>query len=511
MKFYSTNNPKKLISFETAVMNGIAEDGGLYMPVEIPTLRKDFVENIENFSFREIAFHIAEKFIGNDIEPGKLRNIIDEAINFPAPLVKLTSLIRSFPSNSIPFGNSTSREKELSNNKIASQKIETSTQKAENFTLLPSDLSVLELFHGPTLAFKDFGARFMARVMGHFVADSEKELNILVATSGDTGSAVAYGFYETLGINVYILYPKGKVSEIQEKQLTTLDKNITAIEIEGTFDDCQRLVKKAMTDIDLKEKNLSSANSINIARLIPQIFYYFEMYRQIIEKKENIFVSVPSGNLGNLTAGLIAKKMGLPITKFISSLNSNSVFAEYVSSGEFIPRSSVQTISNAMDVGNPSNLVRIAELYKNDMEALRNDVYSESFSDEETKKAITEVYKKYNYIIDPHGAVGYLGVNSHIKKIMDQSPFYKSKNDYIGIILETAHPAKFKETVENVFLDKIKATDENVCTDLGEEAVNEKIKIEIPIPERLGKCLLKEKHVISLPSDYPSFKQWLST
>ncbi len=431
MKFYSTNNHSQLFSFETAVMNGLAEDGGLYMPTEIPTLEKDFISDIEEYTFAEIAFQIAEKFIGNDIEPKILRDIINDAINFPAPLVPLCGI----------------------------------------------KVSVLELFHGPTLAFKDFGARFMARVMGHFVAGSNNELNILVATSGDTGSAVAYGFYDTPGINVSILYPKGKVSEIQEKQLTTLDKNITAIEIDGTFDDCQRLVKAAMTDIDLKEKNLSSANSINIARLIPQIFYYFEMYRQILDKKKNIYVSVPSGNLGNLTAGLIAKRMGLPITKFISSLNSNSVFAEYISSGEFIPRASVQTISNAMDVGNPSNLVRIAELYNNDINAIRNDIYSESFSDEKTKEAIAEIYKNYNYVIDPHGAVGYLGLRSFSEA--------NKINNYTGIILETAHPAKFKDIVEDA---------------IGEE---------VTIPNRLAECLSKEKKAISLSSNYPDFKAHL--
>jgi threonine synthase len=431
MKFYSTNNHSKLFSFETAVMNGLAEDGGLYMPTEIPTLEKGIIRDIEKYSFAEIAFHIAEKFIGNDIEPKILRDIINDAINFPAPLVPLCGI----------------------------------------------KVSVLELFHGPTLAFKDFGARFMARTMGHFVAGSNKKLNILVATSGDTGSAVAYGFYDTPGINVSILYPKGKVSEIQEKQLTTLDKNITAIEIDGTFDDCQRLVKAAMTDIDLKEKNLSSANSINIARLIPQIFYYFEMYRQIPDKKKNIYVSVPSGNLGNLTAGLIAKRMGLPITKFISSLNSNSVFAEYISSGEFIPRASVQTISNAMDVGNPSNLVRIAELYDNDINSIRSDIYSESFSDAKTKEAIAEIYKNYNYVIDPHGAVGYLGLRSFIEA--------NAINNYTGIILETAHPAKFKDVVE--------------------EAIGE----EVTIPNRLAECLSKEKKAISLSSDYPDFKDHL--
>ncbi|KUO60122.1 threonine synthase [bacterium BRH_c32] len=431
MKFYSTNNHSELFSFETAVMNGLAEDGGLYMPTEISTLEKDFIRDIEKYSFAEIAFHIAEKFIGNDIEPKILRSIINDAINFPAPLVPLRS----------------------------------------------PEYSVLELFHGTTLAFKDFGARFMARTMGHFVAGSNKELNILVATSGDTGSAVAYGFYDTPGINVSILYPKGKVSGIQEKQLTTLDKNITAIEIDGTFDDCQRLVKAAMTDIDLKEKNLSSANSINIARLIPQIFYYFEMYRQIPDKKKNNYISVPSGNLGNLTAGLIAKRMGLPITKFISSLNSNSVFAEYISSGEFIPRASIQTISNAMDVGNPSNLVRIAELYDNDINAIRSDIYSESFSDAKTKEAIAEIYKNNNYVIDPHGAVGYLGLRSFIEA--------NEIKNYTGIILETAHPAKFKDVVE--------------------EAIGE----EVTIPKRLAECLLKEKKAISLSSNYPDLKEHL--
>lgn len=430
MKYYSTNNKQNLVSFETAVLSGLADDGGLFMPCEIPKLKQNFFSSLDNFSFQEIAFHVAEKFIEDEITKNGLEKIISEAINFPAPL----------------FG-------------------------------LDNNLSILELFHGPTLAFKDFGARFMAKIMGHFVSKRGDELNILVATSGDTGSAVAYGFYDTPGIKVFILYPKGKVSLIQEKQLTTLDKNIIALEIDGTFDDCQRLVKTAFVDQELNKKlNLSSANSINIARLLPQSFYYIEAYKQIEDKKRKVIFSVPSGNLGNLTAGLIAKKLGLPVYKFIGAVNSNSVFSEYVNEGRFQPRPSVQTLSNAMDVGNPSNLVRIQELYSNVLENVRFDIYSESNSDKYTRNGIREVFQKYNYIIDSHGSVGYLALKNYIEK--------NSLKDYNAIVLETAHPAKFKDVIE------------------------EELKTSIEIPERLALCLNKQKRTIEL-SDYKELKEFL--
>jgi len=431
MQYYSTNNKNNLVAFETAVMQGLANDGGLFMPREIPAFEKNFFDSIEKFSFQEIAFGIAQKFIGNEISENDLSEIISHAINFPAPLVKLDN-----------------------------------------------NLSILELFHGPTLAFKDFGARFMAKVMGHFVKNRHSELNILVATSGDTGSAVAYGFYDTPGINVYILYPKGKVSLIQEQQLTTLDKNITALEIDGTFDDCQRLVKTAFVDGELaKRKNLSSANSINIARLLPQSFYYFEAYKQIENKKRETIFSVPSGNLGNLTAGLFAKKMGLPITKFIGAVNSNKIFAEYVNEGKFAPCASIQTLSNAMDVGNPSNIARIKELYTGSTEEIQHDIYSESFDNTATRSAIKDVHQKFVYVIDPHGSVGYLALKSYAEK--------KSPGEYNGIVLETAHPAKFKEVIE------------------------EELKVGVEIPERLAVCLNKKKITVELSSDYEDLKSFL--
>ena len=433
MKYYSTNDKSKnnLVSFETAVMQGLAADGGLFMPVEIPKFKNGFIELLEQKSLQEIGFEVAEKFVDGEISSGDLQNIISNAINFPAPLFNLSE-----------------------------------------------NLSILELFHGPTLAFKDFGARFMARTMGHFVSKENRELNILVATSGDTGSAVAYGFYDTPGINVFILYPKGKVSLIQEMQLTTLDKNITALEIDGTFDDCQRLVKVAFVDGEINKKiNLSSANSINIARLLPQSFYYIEAFKQIPDKKLSSIISVPSGNLGNLTAGLIAKKIGLPISKFIGAVNANTVFTEYVNEGKFNPRSSIQTLSNAMDVGNPSNLARIQEIYSDVLKDVQFDIYSESNDDSATRKGIREVFEKYNYIIDPHGSVGYRAFKNYIEK--------NNLKDYYGIILETAHPAKFKDVIE------------------------EELKSDVNIPERLAVCMKKEKKAFSLSKEYNQLKDFL--
>lgn len=412
-------------------MDGLAKDGGLFMPESITALPSSMISSIEKYSFQEIGYEIAKNFIGNEIPNNDLMTIIESAIDFPAPLVELSD-----------------------------------------------QLSVLELFHGPTLAFKDFGARFMAKTMEYFAKGSDKELNILVATSGDTGSAVAHGFYGVDGINVYLLYPSRKVSYIQEQQLTTLDKNITAIEINGTFDDCQRLVKDAFLDSDLNKKlNLSSANSINIARLIPQSFYYVNAYRQMKDKTKPIIISIPSGNLGNITAGLFAKKMGVPIEKFIGATNKNDIFTEYLNTAHFTPRKSVQTISNAMDVGNPSNLERIIELYDGDIERIRKDIYSTSYSDEATKEGITELFEKYNYVIDPHGAVGYQALKHYL-----HSHNVGSVN---GIIVETAHPAKFKDVVEDT------------------------IKAEVEIPQRLAECLNKEKYSIVLDSKSETLKNYL--
>ncbi|MBN1639201.1 MAG: threonine synthase [Ignavibacteriales bacterium] len=431
MKFYSTNNKNNLTDFRTAVMQGLADDGGLYNPIFIPSIDKNLFVNINDFSFQEISYLIASKFIEEEISPDKLFEIILDAINFPAPLIQLDD---------------------------------------RNY--------VLELFHGPTLAFKDFGARFMARVMEHFAKDLDKELNILVATSGDTGSAVADGFYEKEGIKVFILYPSGMVSELQEKQLTTYGKNITALEISGTFDDCQSLVKQALFDKDIRSKlNLSSANSINISRLIPQIFYYFEAYKQLEKKSENIFVSVPSGNLGNLTAGLIAKKMGLPITKFIGGTNSNDVFTKFIETGKLEIKKTIKTYANAMDVSNPSNLTRIVDIYSNDINSIREDIFSESFSDDDIVMGIKDVYKKNNYIIDPHGSVGYLALQKYISEI--------DQDVYQGVVVETAHHAKFSDIVK-------------------------KANIDIQhIPTRLIEVSKKSKQSIPMSKEFEEFKNYM--
>ena len=431
MKFYSTNNKNNIASFKDAVLKGLADDGGLFMPEKIPDLDKSFVAGIGKYSFQEIAFEILSKYSEDEISISDLSNIVDSTLTFPAPIAKLDD-----------------------------------------------HLNVLELFHGPTLAFKDFGARFTARLISHFIKGSDKKLNILVATSGDTGSAVANGFYGIDGINVYLLYPSGKVSDIQEKQLTTLDKNITALEIKGTFDDCQRMVKAAFVDEELnKHLNLSSANSINIARLVPQIFYYFEAYKQLLPINNKFFVSVPSGNLGNLTAGLFAKFMGLPVDKFVSAVNSNRVFPEYLATGKFVPRPSVKTLSNAMDVGNPSNLARIMDLFNNNVSAANDVIFSSGYDDAQTVKAIRNIYDKYDYVIDPHGAVGYLSLTEYVES--------QKENNYTGVILETAHPAKFKDAVE--------------------EAINSEVKI----PERLQESIEKEKKSVVLSNEYSAFKEFL--
>lgn len=433
MKLFSTNkkadDKAPLATFEKAVMQGLAEDGGLFMPTEIPQLPADFFTKISTLSFQEIAFEVAKTLLKNEIPEEELKKIIYESINFNAPLKEITENIYS-----------------------------------------------LELFHGPTLAFKDFGARFMARIMSYFINKSDKKITIIVATSGDTGSAVASGVFNIKGIRVFLLYPSNKVSKIQEQQLTTMGGNIQALEIDGTFDDCQKLVKEAFVDEELKnifaENNdsLGSANSINIARLIPQSFYYFYAYAQLKNKDHAVF-SIPSGNLGNLTAGLIAKKMGLPIKKFIAANNSNNSFTEYLQTGNFSAKPSIPTISNAMDVGNPSNFVRILELYQNNLENMRQDIFSKSFTDAETTAAIKEVYTKYNYIMDPHGAIAYLGLKAFSNH---------------GVFFETAHPAKFLDVVEPI------------------------IETKIEIPERLASCLNKEKITTKLSKNFSDFKTFLA-
>ena len=431
MKYYSTKNKYNFVDFRTAVLKGIADDGGLFMPEDIPELSRSTIETITSFSLQEIGMEVLSKFAGN-IEQSALRKIIETAINFNAPV------------------------------KILSEK-----------------LSILELFHGPTLAFKDFGARFLANALAYFNKDEDKKLIILVATSGDTGSAVANSFYGKEGIKVGLLYPSGMVSQIQEKQLTTMGKNIKAFEIAGTFDDCQRLVKTAFLDTDIKSKfNLSSANSINIARLLPQSLYYFYAYGRINKNLgiRDVIFTVPSGNFGNLTAGLIAGEMGLPVHRFIAAVNSNTVFAEYLQDGKYNPRPAKKTLSNAMDVGDPSNFVRIEALFGKDLNRIRNRIYSESANDHETVSTIQSVYKEYNYIIDPHGAVGF-SADSKYRKLNKGVPH--------SIVLETAHPAKFADCVE--------------------PALNMKIEM----PDRLAACLEKQKDAQQISSDFDTFKDSL--
>jgi len=429
MKFYSTKGKSGLVDFRTAVVKGIADDGGLYLPTEIPKLPASFFFELQNLSFNEIALTVIELYT-EEISKNDLQNIIHSAFNFPVPTIKLED-----------------------------------------------NLYVLELTHGPTLAFKDFGARFMAKALSYFLKNENKEVVILVATSGDTGSAVANGFYNVEGIKVVLLYPSEMVSKIQEQQLTTLGGNITALEIKGTFDDCQRLVKEAFADEALKNKlNLTSANSINIARLIPQSLYYFYSFGTLQKENKPIIFSVPSGNLGNLTGGILALKMGLPISKFIAAANANKVFPDYIKNGKFIPAPTIKTISNAMDVGNPSNFERITSIFLNNDENVRKVIFSDSFSDKKTYEAMGEVYKKYSYMIDPHGAVGYLANKQYSDKLDDNS---------ISVILETAHPAKFLSEVKNA------------------------LGIDIEIPERLGTCLKKEKQSIILSKEFHELKSFL--
>ena len=430
MQFYSTKQKNYLVSFKEAVLKGLPDDNGLFMPVEIPMLPAKFYEKLNSMSFQEISFEVAKNLLKEDIPQTILKEIIYDAQNFNATLVKLEEQI-----------------------------------------------FVLELFHGPTLAFKDFAARFMAKLMSYFIRNSNRELTILVATSGDTGSAVAHGFYNIQGIRVVILYPSGKISAIQENQLTTMGGNITALEIKGTFDDCQKLVKQAFLDIDLANNlSLTSANSINIARLIPQSFYYFYAYAQLKNKNHPNVFSVPCGNFGNLTGGLIAKKMRLPVLKFIAATNINDSVPKYLQTGVFKPQSIKKTISNAMDVGNPSNFARILDMYNDNAENMRQDIWSAAFSDEQTKLAIQEVFRKYNYILDPHGAVGYLG----LKQYMSQNN--KKIN---GIFLETAHPFKFVDIVQNL--------------------INKKLQV----PDRLKNYLDKNKRSIVLSNQFKDLKQYL--
>lgn len=425
MKYISTRQQEET-NIKTAILKGLADDGGLFMPEYIPQLDSAFFENLPNLTLQEIGFRVAREFLGESIPDENLKEIIDEVLNFEIPAVKISENIYS-----------------------------------------------LELFHGPTMAFKDVGARFMARMMSYF--SEGKPMKVIAATSGDTGSAVASGFFGVPGIEVYILYPKGKVSPLQEKQLTTWGGNIQALEIDGTFDDCQALAKQILSDEELNQKfTLTSANSINIARLIPQSFYYFWAFAQLQKLGKPIVFSVPSGNFGNLTAGLFAKKMGLPIHHFVASTNANDIVPNYLETGIYTAKSSVQTISNAMDVGNPSNFERMKSLFDNDVSEFKREIDSYSFSDEETKIAMRKVRNDFGYTLDPHGAVAYLGFQKYLEK---------NNEELIGVLLETAHPAKFVEVVENV------------------------LKETIEIPEKLAAFGRKDKLATLLPNDLSKIKE----
>ncbi len=394
MKYYSTNGNSPLSTLQNAVVKGLAPDRGLYMPEQIKKLPKEFFDNIENLSFQEIAYQVADAFFGEDIPADDLKQIVYDTLSFETPVVQVNDNIYS-----------------------------------------------LELFHGPTLAFKDVGARFMARLLGYFNKEEKQLVNVLVATSGDTGSAVANGFLGVDGVHVYVLYPKGKVSPIQECQFTTLGKNITAVEVDGVFDDCQALVKSAFMDAELNSKmKLTSANSINVARFLPQAFYYFNAYAQMKRqgKADNLVICVPSGNFGNITAGLFGWYMGLPVKRFIAANNANDIFYNYLQSGVYSPKPSVQTLANAMDVGDPSNFARILDLYGNSHADIAAHIGGATYKDEQIAETLKDVYEKTGYLLDPHGACGYRALQELLAA------------DEYGVFLETAHPAKFKEKVDAI-------------------------------------------------------------
>jgi threonine synthase len=418
MRYYSLNNKTIKVSFQEAVIQGLAPDKGLYFPETISQLPQSFFDEIESLSNEEIAFQTIQEFVGDDIPEAELKQIIAETLSFYFPLVQVEENVYS-----------------------------------------------LELFHGPTMAFKDVGARFMSRCLAYFNRDKDQKNTVLVATSGDTGGAVASGFLGVKGVEVVILYPSGKVSDIQERQLTTLGQNITALEVDGVFDDCQDMVKKAFLDADLNHKNLTSANSINIARWLPQMFYFFFAYKELKKHNKPLIVSCPSGNFGNICAGIMAKKLGLPLTHFVASTNANDTIPRFLENGIYDAKPSIATISNAMDVGNPSNFVRIQEMYNNNSSEFEKDFSSYTYTDEETKFAMKNIYTNSGYIAEPHGAVGYLG----LKKEMEKQP------NSIGFFLETAHPIKFLDIVEPVLNVKL-AIPKQIESVLGKEKVSIKIK-----------------------------------
>jgi threonine synthase len=430
MKYYSTNGKSDQVTLRDAVVKGLASDKGLFMPEVIKHLPESFFEEIQNFSFQEIAYMVADAFFGEDVPSDTLKQIVCDTLNFDCPVVKVKDNIYS-----------------------------------------------LELFHGPTLAFKDVGARFMARLLGYFIQqEGNQKVNVLVATSGDTGSAVANGFLGVDGIHVYVLYPKGKVSAIQECQFTTLGQNITALEVDGVFDDCQALVKNAFMDADLnKHMKLTSANSINVARFLPQAFYYFYAYAQMkkLGKADQLVVCVPSGNFGNITAGLFGKVMGLPIKRFIAANNANDIFYNYLQTGEYHPQSSVQTIANAMDVGDPSNFARIYDLYKGCHSAISSEISGATYTDEQIAETVKACYRETGYLLDPHGACGYRALQESL-----------TANE-CGVFLETAHPAKFKSTVESIIED------------------------EVEIPAKLAAFMKGSKKSIEISKNFADFKAYL--
>ncbi|MBP8686181.1 MAG: threonine synthase [Prevotella sp.] len=430
MKYYSTNKEAPTATLEEAVVKGLAPDKGLYMPENIHKLPTAFFDNIENMSFQEIAFEVAKAFFGDDVETSALKDIVYDTLSFDVPAIKVEDNIYS-----------------------------------------------LELFHGPTLAFKDVGARFMARLLQYFIKkEGQKSITVLVATSGDTGSAVANGFLGVEGIHVDVLYPKGKVSKIQESQFTTLGKNITAIEINGVFDDCQTLVKQAFMDEELNEnKKLTSANSINVARFLPQAFYYFYAYAQLKKqnKADNMVVCVPSGNFGNICAGIFAHEMGLPIKRFIAANNANDIFYKYLQSGKYEPKPSKQTLANAMDVGDPSNFARIYDLFGGCHEKITSLISGATYTDDMIKATMQTCHKETGYVLDPHGACGYRALKEGLK------------NGETGVFLETAHPAKFKEKVDDI------------------------LHIDIKIPSRLAEFMKGKKQSIGMNNSFAEFKEFL--
>lgn len=432
LRYRSTSRKSPLTSLRGAVLRGLAPDGGLYMPVEIARRSREELEEFRALPFTEVCFRVARPFAGAELPEEVLWQVVSEAINFPVRLVSLSP-----------------------------------------------GLHILELFHGPTLAFKDFGARFMARLMGYFVRGETRPLTVLVATSGDTGSAVAHGFLGVPGIRVVILYPSKRISEAQEKQFTTLGENITALEVSGTFDDCQRLVKQAFSDPGLNKRAfLTSANSINIGRLLPQMFYHVAAYRQLPVASVPLIVSVPSGNFGNLTAGIFAKRIGLPVSRFIASTNANDAVPQYLRSGEFHPRSAMQTFSNAMDVGNPNNFPRLLDLCRNRLEYVQKEIWGHAATDEDTLAAMKMVHDSFGYIADPHTAVGILGWEAYKREHPEPAQ---------GLVLATAHPAKFADIVQKA------------------------IGIAPPLPDRLAAYLKRDKLSSRMSSLYEDFKQFLLT